>query len=75
MEKLRVGLDYAGRFVVNKEVPVSLIGFSQNHIDVSVYMEAIGTWRLTGFYGCPNRGRRRESWLLLQRLSQVSLLL
>ncbi|CAH9112360.1 unnamed protein product [Cuscuta epithymum] len=26
-------------------------------------------WRFTGFYGCPERNRRRESWSMLRSLS------
>ncbi|XP_074342277.1 uncharacterized protein LOC141679769 [Apium graveolens] len=25
-------------------------------------VDAVGRWRYTGFYGCPERSRRRESW-------------
>lgn len=49
----------------------SLIGFSNNHIDVEIKHDS-GNWRLTGFYGYPERARRRESWNLLRRLSLVS---
>ncbi|XP_019178334.1 PREDICTED: uncharacterized protein LOC109173550 [Ipomoea nil] len=31
-------------------------------------------WRLTGFYGYSDRGRRRESWQLLRTLSSLSTL-
>ncbi|XP_057803521.1 uncharacterized protein LOC131018835 [Salvia miltiorrhiza] len=31
-----------------------------------------GDWRFTGFYGFPERGRRRESWNLLRRLAVIN---
>lgn len=34
--------------------------------------DALGDWRLTKFYGFPERGRRRESWDLMQRLAALS---
>lgn len=43
----------------------SILTYSQHHIDLSVTEEG-GNWRLTGFYGCPEGSRRRESWALLR---------
>lgn len=34
--------------------------------------EQIGKWRYTGFYGCPERERRQESWNLLRTLATES---
>lgn len=34
----------------------------------------MGRWRYTGFYGCPERGRRRESWDLLCGLARNSMI-
>lgn len=45
--------------------------YSQNHIDVCVNAPE-GNWRLTGFYGYPDVGRRKHSWALLKRLAQES---
>ncbi|XP_074361982.1 uncharacterized protein LOC141702184 [Apium graveolens] len=46
---------------------------SCNHyIDFEVECEQIGRWRYTGFYGCPERGRRQESWDLLRGLASSS---
>lgn len=33
----------------------NLLSLSQNHIDVGVSVEGLGEWRLTGFYGEPDR--------------------
>ncbi|XP_074374021.1 uncharacterized protein LOC141714399 [Apium graveolens] len=42
---------------------------SRNFIDVEVENDQIGRWRYTGFYGCPERNRRRESWDMLKMLA------
>lgn len=34
--------------------------------------DQIRRWRYTGFYGCPERSRRRESWSILRELVDVS---
>ncbi|WJX95852.1 hypothetical protein P8452_77121 [Trifolium repens] len=50
----------------------SIINFSANHINDEVQDNINGNWRLTGFYGFPGSGRRRDSWKFLRHLSQVS---
>ncbi|KAL8156414.1 hypothetical protein AgCh_001488 [Apium graveolens] len=40
-----------------------------HYIDFEVVNEQVGRWRYTGFYGCPERGRRQESWNLLKDLA------
>lgn len=42
----------------------SLNSYSNNHIDLKIH-DSLGEWRLTGFYGFPERNRRRMSWNLL----------
>ncbi|CAN1761392.1 Transposon TX1 uncharacterized 149 kDa protein [Linum perenne] len=37
--------------------------------EVRVAVRFEGNWRLTGFYGCPERERRGESWSLLRELA------
>lgn len=32
----------------------------------------MGRWRYTGFYGCPERQRRRESWQIIRSLAAES---
>lgn len=51
---------------------VPVIGESQNYIDFEVENDQIGRWRYTGFYGCPERSRRRDSWSILRALADVS---
>lgn len=45
---------------------------SENFIDVEVTVDQVGCWRYTGFYGYPERSRRRDSWNLLLDLSRRS---
>ncbi|GLT40592.1 hypothetical protein SLA2020_147110 [Shorea laevis] len=56
----------------NSEVSLSLLSYSINHIDMEV--EGVGgcKWRLTGYYGCPDRNQRRRSWALLRELASRS---
>lgn len=46
---------------------------SGNHfIDFEVENEEVGRWRYTGFYGCPERGQRWESWEMIRNLATKS---
>ncbi|XP_074352235.1 uncharacterized protein LOC141691391 [Apium graveolens] len=47
---------------------------SNNHIDLVVKERNGSEWRLTGFYGYPERGRRQESWNLIRSLASASTL-
>ena len=49
-----------------------VIGSSRNHIDIEVSMQDMGVWRLTGYYGFPEKYRRRDTWHMLWTLSQKS---
>ncbi|KAK6150786.1 hypothetical protein DH2020_015718 [Rehmannia glutinosa] len=51
-----------------KKDMAQLLSFSSNHIDVSVHLENTVVYRLTGFYGFPERYRRRQSWNFLRQL-------
>lgn len=46
--------------------------YSQNHIDAITNVEGMVGWRLTGFYGEPNRAQRRKTWDLLRNLARDS---
>ncbi|CAI9777924.1 unnamed protein product [Fraxinus pennsylvanica] len=52
----------------------SLIRLSRFHIEVEVTIYDQPKWRLTGYYGTPNRNKHRESWDLLRRLTSSSTL-
>ncbi|WOH11566.1 hypothetical protein DCAR_0831055 [Daucus carota subsp. sativus] len=51
---------------------VEIKGTCNHYIDFEVLCEQIGRWRYTGFYGCPERERRQESWNLLRDLANKS---
>ena len=46
-----------------------LIEFSNNHITVEIIDTLLGTWRVTGYYGYLNNGRRNAAWNFLRQLS------
>ena len=50
---------------------VDIKGVGRHYIDFEVIHDQIGRWRYTGFYGCPERGRRRESWDHFKRVSRL----
>lgn len=45
---------------------------TSNYVDVDFYEGNVSTWRLTCFYGIPERCRRKESWNLLRQLATTS---
>lgn len=48
--------------------------FSRNHINVNVFENDSASWRLSCFYGFPERERRKDSWNLLRKLASLSTL-
>ncbi|XP_074337494.1 uncharacterized protein LOC141674688 [Apium graveolens] len=56
------------------EGSVQTMGSDHHYIDFEVENNQIGRWHYTGFYGCPERHRRRESWEVLRGLSNTSML-
>ncbi|XP_062101909.1 uncharacterized protein LOC133809260 [Humulus lupulus] len=53
---------------------IQLLSFSSNHTDVEICIAGHPKFRLTGFYGEPRRQLCPQSWSLIRRLAQVSLL-
>lgn len=53
-------------------VKCEIIGYSQNHIDVIFFDNNIAGWRLSCFYGYPERSRRSLSWDLIHFLAAIS---
>ncbi|MDV3199997.1 MAG: endonuclease/exonuclease/phosphatase family protein, partial [Candidatus Phytoplasma australasiaticum] len=49
-----------------------LISYSANHIDVEIMIPGTPNWRLTGFYGFPERARGQQSWNFLKSLKNKS---
>ena len=56
-------------FLWKEEEWVKLVSYSMNHVDVVVTIPGMATWRLTGFYGMPEKSQRMDSWNLLRTLS------
>ena len=78
-------LGYANFFAVDKQgrggglalfwkhnLVCNVFDSSNNHIDVVIKEQNGGDWRLTWFYGFPERERRQDSWELLRSLASVS---
>ncbi|XP_074362176.1 uncharacterized protein LOC141702378 [Apium graveolens] len=85
IEKLRGKLGYDNQWVVDSigrggglaliwknSVKCTVIGSGNNFIDVSITNANGSEWRMTGFYGFPERARRKASWDLLKQLSGKS---
>ena len=81
IEELRIKLGFSGKFAVNSighsgglamlwdsSLSCSISGFSNNHIDL-IITKSTGDSHLTGYYGFPERHRRRASWTLLHALA------
>lgn len=85
MEWVRSRLKFHGMIVVEAEgrsgglgliwredVDVNLLSLSINHIDVEIHITGNQPWRLTGFYGEPNRNLRSRTLNLLRTLVRDS---
>lgn len=70
----RIGRGGGLAFLWKKSANCKITNYSQNHIDVEVEDKLHGNWRLTGFYGMPEIGRRKESWNFLRSLARTSAL-
>lgn len=64
-ELVRGGLAVMWKPIVDCEVT----GSSNNYIDVIFSERSVPCWRLTCFYGMPERDRRQESWDLLRHIA------
>ncbi|XP_019166667.1 PREDICTED: uncharacterized protein LOC109162418 [Ipomoea nil] len=85
-ERLRVKIGFEGLFYVDlvrgggglallwkKNNTARLLSYSKNYVDVEVAIRE-RIWRMTCFYGYPQRHRRREAWQLLSGLRDKSTL-
>lgn len=48
------------------------MNYSQNFVDMVFDESNVASWRLSCFYGYPERSRRRDSWNLIRNLAGVS---
>lgn len=53
-------------------VVCQVVDSSNNYVDIHVTENAIVACRLTCYYGIPDRGRRKEAWEMLRKLSSSS---
>lgn len=85
IEEIRIQIGFESAFSVDRvgrsggvavlwrsQNQCTVTGFSRNHIDMDVNNDANHHWRITGFYGFPERSRRRDSWELLRQLHAKS---
>lgn len=85
IEFFRVKFKFAQCFSVDKvgqggglavfwkaNVKCQVSGYSQNHIDIQLLESDCVAWRLTCFYGYPERSKRKNSWDLIRQLAGVS---
>lgn len=53
-------------------VACEVSGFSQNHVDIIFLHNSVAKWRLSCFYGFPERTRCQNSWNLIRLLANKS---
>ncbi|VFQ64830.1 unnamed protein product [Cuscuta campestris] len=84
-ERLRIKIEFEGLFYVDRtglggglallwkrNNTAQLLSYSKNHVDIMVRLYGRQPWRMTCFYGFPERSRCSESWNLLRSLSTRS---
>lgn len=85
IEELRIKLGFSNCFSVDRigrsgglavfwkrSAECSIVGYSQNHVDLVFTENNIQKWRLSCFYGFLERARRSQSWELICNLAQLS---
>uniref|UniRef100_A0A803P9U4 Reverse transcriptase domain-containing protein n=1 Tax=Cannabis sativa TaxID=3483 RepID=A0A803P9U4_CANSA len=84
MERIRIVLGFDSCFVVaargksgglallwKDSWEVTINSFTVSHIDAKVENGLGFFWSFTGFYGSPDPGGRKQSWLLMERLRDM----
>ncbi|GAU39014.1 hypothetical protein TSUD_378900 [Trifolium subterraneum] len=87
MERIRIMLQYDSCLAIDVEgrsgglaimwkdsVKCRVMNYSRNFINIIVEDEDKGEWRLTCYYGYPERNRRKLAWDLLRELRDMSTL-
>ncbi|XP_058741383.1 uncharacterized protein LOC131613755 [Vicia villosa] len=85
LESIRVGLKFTACFVIDVDGrsgglavlwknsnKCSVQNFTHNFINIHVKDDNKGEWRLTCYYGYPERNRRRQAWDMLREISSMS---
>lgn len=70
----RVGRSGGLAILKKNSFPCEVSNCSRNQIDVTVFDNSVQAWRLTCYYGYPEREKRKESWQFLCRLANISTL-
>jgi hypothetical protein len=52
-----------------KTINCTIVNYSSNHINAKIEENNNNSWLLTGFYGYPEGGRRRDSWNFIRQLA------
>lgn len=85
IEKLRIKPGFAQGFSVDRicrsgviavfwktNVDCGIMGYSQNYIDLFLNDHNVANWRITLYYGFPERARRKEAWDMICSLAKLS---
>ncbi|XP_058733184.1 uncharacterized protein LOC131604782 [Vicia villosa] len=56
----------------NNSKKCSIQNFNKNYINIHVQDAERGDWRLTCYYGFPERNRRRQAWNMIRELHSMS---
>ncbi|XP_058755632.1 uncharacterized protein LOC131628842 [Vicia villosa] len=85
LERTRVSLKYESCLAVevvgrsggiavlwNNSMKCSVLNFSRNFINLLVQDDVRGEWRLTCYYGFPERSKRRMAWSMIRELHGMS---
>lgn len=85
IEQLRIKFGFSQCFAINcigrsgglgifwrNNAACEINGYSQNHVDILFKHNNTVSWRLTCFYGFPERSRRQNSWNLICNLANLS---
>lgn len=82
VEQIRIKLGFSHCFAVDcvghssglgvfwrNNVGCEISSYSQNHVDVNFLQNNVAAWRLSCFYGFPERTRRQSSWDFIRFLA------
>lgn len=85
IEELRIKMVFSQGFSVDRigrsgglavlwqnRAECSITGYTQNHVDLIFNENNMPKWRLSCFYGLPERSRRKQSWELISKLAMVA---
>lgn len=65
----RIGRGGALAIMLKRSITCQIVDSSTNHIHVHIMERSNISWKLTCFYGYPDRNHHQESWDFLRRLA------